>query len=50
MSKSEYLRSLFSDQILPAIIRIIENAVSTLLKGLSFGVARRNGYIAYSGT
>ena len=47
MSTKEYLRSLFSSQILPAIIRIIENAISTMLKGLSWKISREDTFIAY---
>lgn len=47
MSTKEYLRSLFSNQILPAIIRIIENTISTILKSLSWKVSREDAFIAY---
>lgn len=47
MSKSEFLRSLLREQILLAIIRIIENTISTILKGISWKMSREDAFIAY---
>ena len=47
MSKSEFLRSLLREQILLAIIRIIENTISTILKGISWKMSREDAFVAY---
>ena len=49
MSNKEKTDSLFSNQILPAIIEIIKKIVDAVLSKLQFRIDLKKGYVAYNG-